>query len=500
MFKDKISWIILALIALVLTSYRATNYSEKEISWDILGYYLPLPATFIYNDPMLNDRTWVEKLNQEKNLSGTLYQISSNDEGKPMYFFLFGMALFYLPFFFIGHLWAQISDYPPDGFSFPYQYSLLIGGIIYTLIGLFYLRKILKHYFSESMTAILLVLVVFATNYIHHLTLKNIETVNILFTLVTIVLWNTIQWHRFHHLKNLLSIGIGITLMSLVKPSEIFILLIPLFWMVDSKATWIAKRQLIWQYRLQFVFVLFACVIIALPQMMYWYVKTGKLFYDSYKNPGVGLDILNPHIFEVLFSYRKGWLLYTPIMIFALIGFYFLYKKNRKLFLPLIIYFLSSFYIIASWTEWWYGAGFSNRPVITMYPILAIALGYFLVELQTKNYFLKIVVGVTCLWFLVLNQFQWWQFKNYILDATRVTKEYYWATFLKTYNTEEDKGLLLVARDYTGIHDFSNMDNYEVKDVRTIKIENEKLIAARHAIIYRYKTFRYVFLIQTLII
>jgi len=111
------------------------NVSEREISWDVLGYYLYLPATFIYHQPLLRDIEWLKKVNQEKDLTGTLYMVSANGEGQPIYFFLMGMALFYLPFFFIGHVSALMLGFPPDGFSLPYQYALVIGGIIYTIIS-----------------------------------------------------------------------------------------------------------------------------------------------------------------------------------------------------------------------------------------------------------------------------------------------------------------------------------------------------------------------------
>ena len=92
-FKSSFSLqILVALISLILV-FRLSNVSEKEMSWDVFGYYLPLPATFIYNDPLMEDRVWVEELNKEKQLTDTLYQISSTPDGKSMYFFLLGMAI-----------------------------------------------------------------------------------------------------------------------------------------------------------------------------------------------------------------------------------------------------------------------------------------------------------------------------------------------------------------------------------------------------------------------
>lgn len=467
------SWFVFVSIAAILSIYRISNVEKNEISWDVLGYYIPLPATFVHDDPLLNSTSWLEEENKDKALSDTLYMISSNEEGEPMYFFLFGMAILYLPFFFLGHISAYFFDYSMNGFSPPYQYAMVIGGIVYTLIGLYFLRKILLKYFNESVTAIVLLITVFSTNYIHHLTLKNLETVNVLFMLVCIVMWFTILWHESHRLKHLIFIGLGITMISLVKPSEIIIVLLPLLWNVYSPTSFISKVKLLFKYKLHLLLVVLICFIVASPQIFYWYTKTGKFFYDSYKNPGVGLDIFSPYILEALFSYRKGWLVYTPIMIFYLLGFIFLFKKNRAIFFSIAIYFVVTFYIIASWTEWWYGAGFSNRPLITTYPLLAIGFGYFVCFIAKQSKAIKIVFGSVVLIFTFLNQFQWWQLKNYILDPYRTTKEYYWAVFLKTSVDQDDRKLLLVNRDFSGEMNFTNQENYKKAKIYTSSFQKD---------------------------
>jgi hypothetical protein len=457
----KLTLVTLIVTCSIITIYRINIVRENEISWDVLGYYLYLPATFIHHDPMLNDISWLKQVNSEKKLTGTLYMVSQNKKGEPMYFFLMGMALFYLPFFFAASAFASISGFVLDGFSLPYQYFLVIGGIIYTIIGLIFLRKILKQFFSEKLSSLIMIIIVFGTNYINHLTIDNLGTVNVLFMLTTIIVWNTIKWHKTFKSKNLIAIGVCVTLAALVKPSEIFVLFLPFLWNVTSIEKLKQKISLLIANRTTLLITIGICLVIVMPQMIYWYIKTGNFIYDSYKNPGVGLDYLSPHIFDILFSYRKGWLLYTPIMIFPLIGFYFLYKNNKQIFYATIIYFLFSFYITASWTEWWYGAAFSTRPLISTYPILAICFGYFLLFINKRNSIIKIAFSVIAILFIFLNQFQWWQYKNYILDPYRTTKEYYWATFLKTNVSESDRELLMVYRDFSGKMEFTEKENYQ---------------------------------------
>ena len=385
-FKN-LSLITVVFISLLIFFYRINNVDKREFSWDVLGYYLYLPAHFIHHDLMLKDISWLKALNDKEQLTGTLYQIQTNNKGQSIYFFLIGMALFYLPFFLIGNFCATHMGYPVDGFSQPYLYAVVIGGILYTIIGLIYLRKLLKYYFSEAITSMIIAIIVFGTNYIHHLTLKDLETVNVLFMLICIIVWNTIKWHENQKLKFLITIGVCTTFMTLIKPTEVLIVIIPLFWNIYSVNSFIEKVNLLIKNITGIIITLIICFIMLIPQMIYFHVTTGRFFYNTYNNPGVGLDFLTPHVYNILFSFRKGWLVYTPIMIFSLIGFYFLFKENRKIFLAIILFFLITFYINACWTEWWHGAAFSIRPLITTYPLLAICLGYFILYIQKQRIF-----------------------------------------------------------------------------------------------------------------
>jgi len=466
------SSLVLILLCLFIFFFRLNHRESKEISWDVFGYYLPLPATFIYNDPFLNDRSWVDQLNDEKHLSGTVYQISTTEKGEPMYFFLFGMSLFYSIFFFVGHFSAGIGGFPQDGFSDPYQISLVFGCMLYTFIGLYYLRKIMLYFSNERSTAIVLVMIVLGTNYAHHMTMKNLETVNVLFMLAALVIWNTIQWHLDYKLKNLLVISIGLILMALVKPSEILFAFFPILFGIKNRHSFRSKWEIIKSHRRQFYIAISAALIIALPQAGYWFYKTGKPIYDTYKNAGVGLDFFSPHIWNTLFSFRKGWLIYTPIMIFALIGFRQLYRTNKGVFIPVFSTFICSFFIVASWTEWWYGAGFSIRPLITYYTLLSIPMVFFVDKLFEQKRIIQFAFIVLASFFLFLNQFQWWQLRHYILDPYRTTKEYYWAIFLKKEVNKDKQKLLLVQRDFTGNDSFTDSLDYGAKLIFEDKFSN----------------------------
>lgn len=470
---NKKSFIVLVILALCILITRILTLTSNELSWDVFGYYIHLPAFFIYHDYGLNNTSWIYDLMGKYPLTGTLYQLSTGPENNPIFFFLMGMAIFYLPWFAIAHVLVQFSGYPADGFSLPYQYSLAVGAVVYTIIGLIYLRKILIYFFNDNTAAIVLAIIVLATNYFHFMTIKNLETANILFLMVTLITWNTIQWHNNFKLKNLIAISAFIVLAALSKPSEVIITLLPLLWGVYDKQSLKNKLNLIAKYKSQVFIALIIAVLIALPQVIYWYKETGRLLYDSYKNPGVGLDLDSPHIFNVLFSFKKGWLIYTPVMIFAILGFFPMYKKNRGVFTPILVYSLIAFYIISSWTEWWYGASFSIRPMITLYPLLAIALGYFInYLLQLKSRTVISGIAVVILFFLALNLFQTWQLKHYIIEPYRMTQKYYFAIFGKTKVKEEYRNLLAPDLTFSDGAKIGDLSLYNHKNIGAYDFED----------------------------
>ena len=92
------SFVVLIVIASHISIYRINVVQKHEIAWDVLEYYLYFPATFVHHDPMLKDISWLKKENEGNKLAGTLYMVSQNKAGEPMFFSLMGMALFYLPF------------------------------------------------------------------------------------------------------------------------------------------------------------------------------------------------------------------------------------------------------------------------------------------------------------------------------------------------------------------------------------------------------------------
>ncbi|MEK6616357.1 MAG: hypothetical protein AABZ32_09640 [Bacteroidota bacterium] len=309
--------------------------------------------TFIYHDLGIRNYSVIQSILDTYHNSGTFYQALHMESGDWVMRYGIGMSVLYSPFFFIGHLIAKVVGYPADGFSEPYQYSIWAGCMIYTFTGIFMLRKSLLKFFDEKISAMLLIIIVLGTNYTLHTSMhgQGAMTHNFLFTLYTFILWFTIRWHETHKMKHAVLLAISCGLAALVRPTEIIGVFIPILWGVYNKQTLNEKLQLLKKNMIQIICFSIIMMAIGSIQFIYWKIYSGRFFFDSYYNPGEGFDF-PPHTLHSLFSFRNGWFIYTPVMLFALAGFYFLFKKNKIIFASVFIYFVISLWIVSSWTVW----------------------------------------------------------------------------------------------------------------------------------------------------
>lgn len=451
MKAGKKSLIVMLLAMLAILALRLVIAdSEKTLTWDVFGYYLYLPAHFIYGDLTLQNMDWVNQIMETYHVSGTLYQAIQIESGNWVMRYPGGLALLNSPFFLIADALAERMGYARDGFSTPYQMAWIIGGVFYALLGLIFTRKFLLQFFSDEWTAFLLLLIVGATNYLEQATFSNPLAHNYLFALYAIVLYQVSKWKDNIPWKSALFVGLLTGLISMCRPNEILLILVPILWKCMPWSTNMLYAEFLKKNYLAFLAAGIGLVLGGLPQMLYWHSVSGEWFFYSYQDNGVGFDFDRPHFAKFLFSFRKGWYIYTPLMLLATLGFISLYKANKKLFIPFFSFFLLNLYIVASWSVWWYGGGsYSSRSMVSMYAIMAFPLGYLLIWLKGKGKTIWTATSVLLGAIMLLNIFQFWQFKAKIIDPERMTADYFWKVFGKTSVPAGAERYLLVERQTT---------------------------------------------------
>jgi hypothetical protein len=418
---------------------------EATISWDVAGYYLYLPALFIYED--VKGCGFADSLLRKYESSPYFDQAFKHESGNYVMKYTAGMAVQYLPFFAIAHVWALNSDeYPADGYSRPYQFMIYLGCLLMAFLGLFYLRKVLLLYFNDTSVAITLILIAMGTNFLEYASITNAMTHGTLFAWYSILIYISIQLHDNPKKRFAAGAGLICGLIALTRPTELISILIPLLWGSDLLSkNGIRERFDWWKKHFGLLMLMGICsIIIGSIQMIYWKYASGDWIVYSYQDQG--FSWLKPHIWKGLFSYNNGWLPYSPVMIFALIGFISLYRINRQAWMVPALYFALFIYIAFAWDIWWYGGSLGQRTMVQVYPLLAFPLAAFLQSIDRTKW---LKYPLYLIMFICVYVSMWWvhqAHKGGMFLTEQMTKRYYW-NVLGTYEIKDDNLKYLDTKD-----------------------------------------------------
>lgn len=426
------------LILLVLVQSRMcypgpiTGAGVKVTTWDAFGYYMYLPAIFIYHD--VEKLNWLEEADRKYAMTGgDGWQAQKADNGNYVFKYLGGVAIMQLPWFAVGHLWAKATGQPQDGFSQPYQLSLAFGIILYCFLAILLLRRLLLKYFPDNTVAITLLLVCLATNFIQYAAVDNAQSHAYIFVLYVVLLWAAMKWHEQPKAKWAALIGWIIGLATMSRPTEAIMLFIPLLWGTHTKLASKEKWQLVRQHKSHVVIAVLSGLVGVLPQLVYWKVVTGSFIYDV----GSKWMFLNPY-FRVLFGWEKGWFIYTPVTILFIIGMLFIRRFPFKN--PVLWFCLLNIWIIIAWSDWRYGGSYSTRALVQSYPVFALPMAAFVQRVSAWRW--KALVYIVFAFLLGVNIFQVWQYNKGFIHYNDMNRLYYSHVYLNAYPTPEDVSLL----------------------------------------------------------
>ena len=407
--------IIVLIISCIWVNGNVAKWNKKSvIDWDVTSYYSYLPAVFIKNDLTLK---FFDE-DPQFYISNKQYNPQKCPNGNYVIKTSMGMAVMYLPFFAVAHAVAKIFNFPADGYSEPYQFLIQFSGLFYLVIGLFFLRRILLLYYSEKVTALTLFFVLFGSNLFYYASVHGAMSHVHSFCLGSVFMWYGIKWLLKPDLKTSLMVGLTIGLIVLIRPVNILFVLFFVGFGVTS-FDGIKQRMLLFLRFKHFVVLMkVLAILVFLPQLLYWKQITGHYFFNSYI--GEQFYFGHPHITEGLFGFRKGWLLYSPIMIFSLVGMVMMFKARKEFSFSVSVLFLVYTYVVLSWWCWWYGGSYGLRAMIDVYPFLIICFAVFI----NKMILNKTVISVLGI-LVLINCFQMYQYRRGVIHFDSMTKEAY---------------------------------------------------------------------------
>ena len=337
------------------------------------------------------------------------------------------------PFFGIAHIYTSFKywlapedSFFPSGYSFPYQLAIVFAGVFYLLLGFFYIKKTLLS-LGVKKEIIFSLIVVFSLGS-QLMGLSSYESsfshVYAFFT-ISILLYN---WHLFTltpNLKYFLVVGILSSILIIIRPTDILILLtFPIFWIING-----TKQSIVWlkKQRLAYIYLFLIGAFFIYFQTYFWKLQSGAYFVWSYS--GEGFNFSNPEVWNVLFSYKKGLFVYTPLLIIVFIYILFTSSIKTSIKAWALIFFFINTYLISSWWCWWYGGSYGMRPWMDFMPIIILLIA---LSLNKTKFVLRALFYTLSVLTIPLNIIQNYQYSSGIMHWDTMTHDKYWQIFLKT--------------------------------------------------------------------
>ncbi|MFN5088328.1 MAG: hypothetical protein ACK5EF_08155 [Bacteroidota bacterium] len=392
---------------------RGGNLRNQVLSYDVAGYYAYLPMLFVERDLRL-EKTW--KYDMIQLVGVHEHPVSGGRHLK----FTAGMAYLYAPFFAAAHAYTLATN-PEEahGFSLPYRFGIGLAGVVYPLVGLVFLRRFLRHYVPDAAISWTLFALFLGTNLFYYSSFRGAMSHGATFMLGAAMLYQADLWRRREQVWRLGVLGVLAGLIVLIRPVNVLIpLAVAAMFTMDGRL----PKGLLTPKSLAVALGL--AVVVGIPQLLYWKASTGHWIVWTYGAERFFWS--QPAWIQGLFSWRKGWLLYTPMVAFILLGFWGLARKKPAWALIAGLYLIATAYVTFSWWAWWYGGSFGSRPMMDGYALLALPLAVYVQRMleEAPGWIRRLSLGTVCA-LVALNLVQTYHYTAGFLHHDSMTRRAY---------------------------------------------------------------------------
>ena len=398
---------------------------QGTIGSDGKGYYCYLPAFLIYKDIHYG---FLKEAANPLITSQPDPEFRVESAGNIVNKYPAGEAVLILPFFLIAHLITILTGNVADGYSYFYFIFVSIAALFYAWMGLYYTNKLLKGFnFSSGNIVISILVITFGTQLFLYIVSEPSMSHVFSFGLISGFFFYTFQYFKEMNFAHLFKVAILMGLIILVRPVNIFCLAFVPFLATNWASLSAGSKHLLNQPK-NLILIFCTTISFAFIQLIIWKIQTGNFLIDTYTGEYFQWE-KGKNLIPFLFSYKKGLLIYTPILLMCFVGFIPLIQQNIYQAGSLMFALGITFFIFASWWCWWYGWSFSSRPVTEYMSVFAILCSVFLTNL--KSLISRRITIIILFGLIIFTQIQIFQYRHGFIDPENMTKEKYWDNFLR---------------------------------------------------------------------
>lgn len=416
-------YLILAAALLIISVwYQHITYGnekyERIVDSDGKGYYAYLPAIFIYHD--LSFGFYFKEENKEiRRYFDERFLTRLGD--KTVIKTYCGEAMLMLPFFASGCILQYFIAGHTTGFEPLVQFFICISAVFYLCLGLLALHKLLRALGIKDKVALLSSLgLCLGTNLLTYAVFYPTMSHVYSFSMIACFIYLVYKFKQKPESNTWLLLFLIFAIIILIRPVNGVLIVFPL---IFARTIFGFLKNHI---RLTIVgSVVFLAVISIQPLLNY--IQCSELFPWSYGDEGFYWR--HPEFMKVLFSFRNGMFIYSPVLWLVIPGFVLLFFKDRLFLLATSITLLLSFYFISAWWNWSSEPALGNRSCIDWYAFFALPLA---VTINQKPKLLKYLSSGILFLAVGLNVVFTWQYLRDIIHPDGMTKEKFNYVFLKT--------------------------------------------------------------------
>lgn len=411
--------LFIAIFLVFLVVYGASIFLIPKrygrlIVGDGIYYYVYLRSAVLDGDlEFTNDYTIYQEFNTTDPLKKKEMLERKTPIGMAANYFSVGPAVLWSPIFILTHAAGLLLGQATDGFSFWDQAPILFASIAYGFVGIWLMYRVVAGMFSRFAAFISILGIWLATNVVYYMGVS--PSASHVLSLFASALFVYLWWRGRDGRTRLAWFvwGVSAGLLALVRWQDILIAVLALFvWVADVRRVWKAGEPKSGDFvppLLNGILFMGGLVLAFLPQMIAWQALYGSPL--TAPQGGGFFQFLRPEMLNVWFSSKRGLFSWSPILIFALIGFVPLYRKNRLLGAATIVIFLLESYVNSIVNDWWGGEAFGARRFISLMPFFALGLAAFLDSIRTRvsQTTILALLGAFILWNnLFLLQYNLW--------------------------------------------------------------------------------------------
>jgi hypothetical protein len=321
-----------------------------------------------------------------------------------------GTAIAEFPFFLAAHMVAKLWKWPQDGWSVPYQWSILVASLFWCWTGLAATWTFVARCTAPRAASFAVIAAVFGTNLLHYAVSEPSMSHIYAFSVVALMLLlGDLFWSRPCAGRAII-FGVAVGFLFSIRQYDILYAPLALY-----PVLWRANRSHVAAYGLV---VVAGASAAALPHFLAVTYYLGVPWANTYWMAGP-LNWMHPELALVLFSVRKGWFFWTPVAAIGVLGLVLGLKSKLRWFCALGLCGLAGLaYLISVWADPPMGISFGHRAFVDAVPVLAVGLA-----LMSPYPLTKVIVPLC----IALNLYLTWAYWNDYIPGD----ETQWRTYVR---------------------------------------------------------------------